>query len=448
MPFLESVKLCNFKSNLASKESFLLDCVMEIPEAPLFTHYEPSVSDVRLIDKSTVELLKGQLDEIRDVIERHNNDKSGIQLILDRNEKLPELQAFYRTILNRFRHVSFKTILRISYELDALIDTAINNNSVLDDSLFNLNTFTHDEYNKISRLRSAPPENIYDSSLARELDLQLNSLSFFVVKLHLTQKIYIKDIQKKLMHNGEELSVDNIICPYTRRKISVSSTLNTQYQAEKFLAIYLALAKLSNPSQEDESEEIRDFLNNRTPGGRDAYLQKAERILIRYLVSPKQYLFSPSQQQFLNDIGAAEARRQMSHSIDLRFKKLSLRYSHLWKNEKPFKENVLAVLMDYNKQNSCFPQLNLFITGHWNRHHNRPVARAIAQLKNGDVSKILSELEIEITKHPGFNRQGSLMRRLDFILYQEFISNKSEMLLQAEDPSNSGESLLRMGQIH
>ncbi|WED43877.1 DUF5617 domain-containing protein [Legionella cardiaca] len=437
MPLLSSIDIHHFSDKIKEKEGFFIDSsTLEIPDVPLFSNYEPGNADVRLIAKDSVAALKKQFDDAREIIQLDANDETGIQIALDKVEDLSELQVQYHAILKKMGTASRENFIRTCQSLDKIFALILTNTVSLDE-IVSTPTITPiiiphlDECIEIIRILQTLPEQ------ENEEDALASSLSYFFLNSIFRQAAIVNENKKKLTLDGEQLTEDDIICPFTRKKISVSGSLKSQKDAENFLAIYIALSRLAGAK---ESDELKSFLDLQEEG-RESYLRKANKCLVQYLDSPKRFPFTAYQQQFLNDIGAADAEQQMKQSSEyLHFKELEGRYSHLWDNEKAFTRNVLALLIDYNKQDWCIPALGLFFTAHWNRHHHALVARAIEVLESGkDITETLAELEKDVKKHPKFDAEGSLMRRVAFIRYQAELSIDAPDTLLSSFPGDGAE---------
>lgn len=302
---------------------------------------------------------------------------------------------------------------------------------------------------------------------------------FFIVQqsnVEKQRKSLIKDKE------GNLFTADEIPCPYTREVINLTDALATAKSglANNFLSLSIFLIKLA----QIENDDVEDYLSENP-----TYLEKAEKVFINYVNSPDQFNFSKAHCDFLNQFGLQAAREQVLEQQRLKSPKsdpvkpvqgqtaspqkspaskpdlnkynflnrksspeipvadktidktstsklnanqnqLANRYDHLWNDNLSIRENVLAVLKDYSKLNSSTPNLALFITGHWNRHHHSLVAVTVWDIrsKNEDNSGLLdrlTQLEQSAQRSKDFNSTGSLARRIDYI--RNKISAKAEL---------------------
>jgi Domain of unknown function (DUF5617) len=95
---------------------------------------------------------------------------------------------------------------------------------------------------------------------------------------------------------------------------------------------------------------------------------------------------------------------------------LNKRYDKLWDKTKSNSMNIRAVLADYTQDNSYFW---LTVKAHLNRHHIEAVTNIIKKIDengyyNDDDDAIVEDL-YAIAKQVGFNKEGSLNRRIQFI---------------------------------
>ncbi|CEK11150.1 DUF5617 domain-containing protein [Legionella hackeliae] len=404
MSYLLPINLNHYKKKIKDRTTFLIDSSsQEIPDDPLFSCYEDS-EEIRLISKETLETFQKNLDEVRKLIQRHGSDGSQISIALEalgESDDLSLLQQKYKEILLKKTGQNIMAIRQFCLFMDVLVFSA-RTTPYFFDTIFSQNSpVLHDEIIEIVILANQTPTHYM-------------SLSDFLTLLQIHQESLIQENRKKLLHNGEALGETTVVCPYTRKKISVSASLETADVAKDFLAIFVALYTLADlPFSELKAHESKD------------YLYQAQETLLRYLKNPTVFTFTETQRKFLDELGINDVKNQLNQLAvhnRLNCQPVYNRYNHLWENqaneETTIEENALKLLIDYNKQNWILPSVGLFFTGHWRRHHYGIVAKAIERLQRGDdLQSTLEELETAARIHPQFNEEGSLINRLNCIRY-------------------------------
>ncbi|WP_131793456.1 DUF5617 domain-containing protein [Legionella brunensis] len=401
MPFFTQIDTRKFAEKIKEKATYIIDSqLFEIPETPLLASYEDPYAEVRLISEDTINGLKKVLDDIRKLITRDEADVSAISIALEEENELPELQKKYKSILLTMGNQPIETIFRKCAQFQSIIMIGLLQPVILNEVVLRLNDdflpFLEDILSIIEIMKGLGPND------------PILFLPQFCQAMVLKQAAIVDQKKKTLLHEGEVLTENQVVCPFTRKKIAIDASSKSEKRAKDLVAIYIALSKLADLDEIDDNNSMSNFLASQPKN----YLQEANRTLIQYLVSPQQFDFTFKESQFLADIGTVEAAKQV--------KSLYERYTHLWHEEKSFDENALDILIDYNKQNWFSPTLGLFFTGHWNRNHHQIVSASIKSLQKeeANISFVLEQLEMEMKKNPNFNAQGSLMRRLEFIRYQ------------------------------
>ncbi|KTD25676.1 Uncharacterised protein [Legionella lansingensis] len=405
-PFTQ-ITLPNLKNAIKNKLTFLIDAAtQDIPQDPVLVAYL-NYSEVRLMSKTTLRALHQQLIDARKTIDEGAADISGIRIALQQlqESELSEVEKFYRRILLNRTGTSSEEILT---QCEALQVFAL---LVLTDPI----SFLQFVLPIVSPPFAAAA--IHLAKLFRNSDATepVPTPVLFCMEMIFEQQAIIEENRKKLLHNGVELTTDQILCPYTRKTTVVSTSLSTTKKAQDFLAICIALAKLAKVDDSDIDQFLRAKPAN--------YLRTANKTLLQYVLLPQTFSFTAQEKQFLIDLGVEEAAKQIRIAYDKC-------YSHLWREDNDAKANTLAVLIDYNKQDWFSPTLGLFFTGHWNRHHHQLVRQTIEDIKTGkSLCLALQELRTAATKHPNFNIEGSLIRRC------EFIAHKGKIELNPVNPS-------------
>ncbi|WP_419420281.1 DUF5617 domain-containing protein [Legionella sp. D16C41] len=389
------------KLALAGKISCLYDPISyEIPSDPVFVYYEQN-QFVRLFSKQSIIGLQKQLQECHQLVKEGEQDKSYIKLALKQHIPRNTTEAIYKDLL--------LAMVKEGFSINRLVKSC----EVLDAIIFYLSNMSLNS-NFIITTEDLPRELIFVIQYITQLhQLILNQqeqdseveylpISVFLEELILLQTAIVEENRKKLFApTGQSLSLNEVLCPYSRAIINVEKTLASADLAKIFLKLIIAVVKISNL----ESLEVKEFLRNQ----KDNYLEEACQELNNYITKKPNY-FTPQQNKFLNDIGIS---RIIEHD---RMLKLSKRYNHLWSRKKSFTENTLTILNDYSKLHTTSPPFSLFITCHWNRKHHYIVKQAIQRIQNNvSVKQVIADLEIQARDNPQFNVGGSLSRRLEFI---------------------------------
>lgn len=393
---LSLINLSQYKTRLKEASSYFQDAaLMEIPSDAVFVTYANQVKPhgIRLLSKSSLETSLRQNAEARTIVREGNHDNSGIMVAMRLAEDLPPREKLIKEALEKLIRRGLNIQQIISMERIAFFTILLQpDNFPLLNQMFEIDSPVADIANLIFCLMlqgGYPP-----FSLA----------NFAMIMFQKQTAIVEENRQKLLQKDGSPLSENQIICPYTRETINVDFSQKNQKYAPDFIAVFIALSKLAKADE----PSIDNFLDSQPRN----YLANANQKLLDYLRKPAKFGFSKEQHQFLQEIGTAEAAKQ------LRFhEKLEPAYKDLWVEDDTVEGNVLRLLIDYSKKNWCLPSLGLFFTGHWNRHHHSIVNEAIESLQQGDrtLKQILDNLEKKAKTHPNFNAEGSLMCRLDYI---------------------------------
>nr|HAT8713397.1 hypothetical protein [Legionella jordanis] len=394
-----------FAVKIQEKISFLVDpASFEIPEDPVLVHYQNS--DLRIMSEETLRQLHQEFDECHKIIDEFDRDPSGVRIALKRPENWSEMEEVYaQLITSLLEKYNFTTegLLIYCSTLWAVIERTLEDRSFLKNK--NLPPHLINFISKNKEIIIDLLNNIY--GFQRD---HLPQLVHFFQKLFYTQLLLVNNSEKKLIQNGIKLESKEVFCPYTREKIDLSATLASQIRSGHFLAIFIGFSQFAAVKE----SEIDDFLKQKD----EFYLQEAQKTFVKFLFSPNHFSFSQSEKNFLNDLGIAEIRQKWLHTH-------SRSYEALWASA-DLKTNVLKILRDYNKENLFGSKLGLFFTGHWNRHHQKLMHRAIASIESGEnIQVALNNLLNDAKNHPNFNVKGALVSRL------EYISLKSGVLIES-----------------
>lgn len=222
-------------------------------------------------------------------------------------------------------------------------------------------------------------------------------------------------------------------------------------ESKKIAAIVLALkarateAELIDLLEEDEEEvvtqakafgvtdtELHEFLN---PQQSD-YLQAATKTLTEYALDPQgSPAFSKEQQRMLDKMGMQVVVGSLQGLKDS--------FDELWDPVADYRDNVLALLVDYSKAEDWCPWLSLLLSGHWNRHYLDLVNKAIIQLKaDMDVDIVLKDLETDARQKAKidertFNEEGCLAKRLRFFKSNAMLEDFADLSLEEGSPAPS-----------
>ncbi|KTD23763.1 Uncharacterised protein [Legionella lansingensis] len=389
MHLLSDINLSEYQQEIKERLTLLIDpASRNIPVDPIFLHYtDATTTVVRLFSKASVLEYQRQNDTSRKILQELKEDKTGILIALMQAQNLSEAEKKYKAFLLKMKHLTGEEMMAILNELAQIVKLAHFSKS-LQPILFEIHGLLHRSIDVYLHEFKVMAESA-------GFEKTLEGLCLFHSALFAEQTRLTAMHHGKLLHNEVTLTTNEIVCPVTRYKIAISNSLATSSKAENFLAILIALSQLAHL----EDDDIKNFLKTQPKN----YLEAAENKLVQYLRYPFWFNFTKEQNQFLEKIGAKEALKQ-------------LRYRHLWNEHKSSEENILSLLKDYNKEDWHFPSLGLFLTGHWRRHHHEQIRIAIRKMQTGTAAaEVLQELDSYAKKHPQYNPDGSLARRLEFI---------------------------------
>ncbi|STX28096.1 Uncharacterised protein [Legionella beliardensis] len=393
------------KKSVSEQISNICDPIsLVIPNDPVFIYYGEHLPNVRIFSKQTLISLQHLLKTSRHLYTQGLEDKSFIKLALAQHTPRNEEEAVYKELLLLMveKNLNGMSLTTVCQRLDVTLFLLINLPLNLSITLQPINWFSEFNFirNYIVRIHEiVRNRQRYEGNTAT---IEHHPISAFLEELILLQTGIIEENRKKLLSTkGEILSLNQILCPYTRYVIDVEKTLATINQANLFLKLVVALAMLTDL----KDAEIDSFLQAQPPN----YLQNAYKELKDYIENQPN-VFTLQQQKFLADMGILDIIKQTRLTV------LNKRYQHLWNEANSFKDNTLAILNDYSKLTYPSPQFQLFITGHWARHHHVIVKKAIEQIEEGiALEHVLANLRAHARCHPGFDPKGSLARRLEFI---------------------------------
>lgn len=396
MLYFSQLDIAHFQGQITDKISRLIDPgTGEIPEDPVFVSYL-ELNSLRLMSQHSIKELQRQNDYCRQLLQEAEKDRTGIRLALEQADDLSTLEMEYKALLLRIENICFQEVLNRCTYLENSANVLIGFPPEFQTPMkrilgfFYKNAFSLlDDFLKIVIYRSKSKQPVL-------------TLPQFCEKMFLTQTRIVEENRRKLINKGRVLTSDQVRCPYYRETIIVSSSLFSRKKADDFLALVVALSQLAKV----KDSSITTFLTSQSAN----YLNQANRKLRQYLHNPKYFRFTEEQTQYLEVIGAKEAAKQLQ---------LYEKYMGLWDDKKTLEMNVLSLLIDYKKQDWQYPSIGLFLTGHWNRHHQGIVLDAILAIQAGKpLNLILEQLKISAKVHPKYDAEGSLMRRLAFIHYK------------------------------
>ncbi|QRN04516.1 hypothetical protein GH742_11880 [Legionella sp. MW5194] len=374
--------------------SRLIDAVdtFEIPDDPVIVHYVGK-DWVRIMSARSLKSMLDYQQQHLDYVQNYARDPSGIALSLSRQTELTAPEHRYKLFLASL--VQAKLDYQAIWTLCKSFEEKWNFYREIDPQLKNKTLL-----GTIRESFSTKEQAYFDKFAAC---FTQESLSDFIPITSCAENLHGQQVSTfKKCKNYKELmgsrKYDEICCPSTREVIDGKKSLLTRDAADTFIAIYMVLAKMAGV----ETDEIQAFLEKQESD----YLRLGEQKLYRYLQNPRLFGFTSATRQLLLEMGVAK--------IKLTFKG---DYTHLWPlQESTPKQNALKMLIDYSKMDSTYPALVRFFTAHTQRHHHPLVKQAVDALVKGEsIHEVMMTLETEARKHPLFNEEGSLMRRLRFI---------------------------------
>lgn len=411
MPLRKLLNKEKYQKRVKEYLSRLLDpALYEIPSDPVFVMYSKSSELVRLFSKKTLLECKRQNDISRLILKKGFSDPTGIALALESYKDEKPNEKKFRIFLQSLGNISGEEIINILIRIQKIIPL-LSLPSFLKNSYLVSLTFL------ITDLK--PHLNNFLIIFRDESSLNKTMMDLFIFfeKLFKKQSEIIALNHNLLMKKGRSLNHNEIICPYSREIICVSDSLRSENRAKVFLSLLIALCQL----MQFQDEEIENFIAKQDID----YLKKAHDNLYDYLLHPKVYQFTPAQCQFLNEMGAEMAFKQIRY-----LKILKPKFNYLWKSESSFLSNVRSLLVNYSRANWRVPALGLFFNGDWNHHHTENVRKALLDLDTGTpVIQVLNTLKTTIQKKPEFNEEGKLIKMLAFIEYK-----LNKLPLQSDHP--------------
>lgn len=384
-PWIEKIR------NMVSR---LIDTIdtFEIPDDPVIVHYVAK-DWLRIMSAQSLKSMLDYQQQHLDYVQQYAKDPSGIALSLNRATGLIPLEHQYNLFLALLieEKLDYQAIFTLckSFEEKWTFYREIDP-QLKDKTLFG----------SIRETFSAKEQAYFDKFAACFTQDSLSDfipITSYVENLHFQQVSYFKKCKDYKKSMGSR-KYNEICCPVTREVIDGKKSLLTREAADSFIAIYMVLASMARV----ETDEIQAFLEKQELD----YLRLSEQKLYRYLQNPRLFGFTSATRQLLLEMGVAK--------IKLTFKG---DYTHLWSlQETTPKQNALKILIDYSKMDSTYPALVRFFTAHTQRHHHPLVKVAVDALVQGEnIHSVMMTLETEARKHPFFNEEGSLMRRLRFI---------------------------------
>lgn len=441
---LANIDLTRFQDAIVENLTFLIDSItLEIVTEPVFVHYVDS-QQVRVFSADSMRRSLDQINQSRTFVYLAENDPSGIgQLLEDLKEHTP-LQKTFMGILRAWvvdLHLNAQQIselcrafdgvyLLISSELDPSVSAETI--ALLRNQLEGVRFLDHfDNY-------------LFARMMATDTPINDTLITVFATRLFLQQSQELATNKRKLLDDNERpLAENEMVCPFTKKKIDVVASLATNKEASDFVDLIIALGKLAKVKNSDMEAYI-EFKESQDK----KYLEHAHNKLVNYLQNPEPFNFDEAQKAFLVELGLGEVVKQVKKTkngagvinIDHKGKEKESsglykgplendqdllngqkNYNHLWSQEKTLQENVLGMLQDYSKLNAFSPGLALFFTRHWFRNHHQSIIEIVTAIqveKEADevfLADQLNTLEKQAKGHPKFNENGSLMRRLRFI---------------------------------
>ncbi|KTD16767.1 DUF5617 domain-containing protein [Legionella jordanis] len=390
MSLLTEINLIKYQQAAKEKLTLLIDpATRSIPNDPVFVCYaDGGIATPRLFSKAAVIEYLHQNSVSRNILKELQEDKTGFFVALKHADQLSDAEEKYKNFLLTLKNLSAEKIIQILKNL-IYVSKIFYFSEEIRSVLFRVYCIL--DYESKTHIEQ------FLNVLQKEEDFEQavrDLCQFYEYLFYLQTEINLIH-HNKLVRDNRSLGETEFICPVTRRITSGHRTLASQQSANKFLAIFIVLSHLAKV----ESEDIQTFLEQQPID----YFNKAEQLLYHYARFPAQYNFSKEQVAFLNAVGAREV---ISH----------IRYKHLWQDGNSFEENVLSLLIDYNKQNWQYPSLGLFLTGHWNRHHQERIREAIQELQDGkNVHLVIKELKDYIDSINEVNPDGSLAMRLAYM---------------------------------
>ncbi|MDX1836395.1 hypothetical protein DIZ81_01805 [Legionella taurinensis] len=379
---------------IRDRVSRLIDTIetFEIPDDPVIVHYVGKdwfrIMSARSL-KSMLDYQQQHLDYVQD----YTRDHSGIALSLSRKTESTPLEHRYNLFLASLIQANLE--YQAIFTLCKSFEEKWNFYREIDPQFKDKALF-----GSIRETFSAKEQAYFDKFAACFTQDSLSDfipITSYVENLHFQQVTHFKKCKDYKESMGSR-KYDEICCPSTRAVIDGKKSLLTRDAADSFVAIYMVLASMARV----ETDEIQAFLGKQESD----YLRLGEQKLYRYLQNPRLFGFTSATRELLLEMGVAK--------IKLAFKG---DYTHLWSlHEATPKQNALKMLIDYSKMDSAYPALVRFFTAHTQRHHHPLVKQAVDALVKGDnIHNVMMTLETEARKHPLFNEEGSLMRRLRFI---------------------------------
>ncbi|KTD16357.1 DUF5617 domain-containing protein [Legionella jordanis] len=410
MELFKKLDLSAFRQKIQDRITFFTDPVcLEIPDDPVLLSY--IVPDTpRLMSKESIKRMQQENESSRALIQRHERDASCIAIALETYEPSNDAEELLKVIFLSLTNKTAAAIQIFSMTLGVLTHLALTNPGQFQRIFEMGDTFL--EHIEIILLLN----DVYSENRKNNQPILLPQ-HFFELQV-LRQQAIIEENKKKLKNGEETLSSNEIICPVTRNNIAYAETLASEGKAKHFQAIFIYLSQLAQVND----DSLNEFLESKS----DDYVQFAHSTFMRYLRSPGEFHFSPQEASFLDELGLAEAR---AHFLPIfkREQQLQRAYAHLWSESQSSRENALKVLIDYNKEDWRIPSLGLFFTGHWNRHHHGLVREAILNLNVGaNLSDTLKNLYERAKTNEHFNPKGSLVSRLEYILYKSNLHMEPE----------------------
>jgi hypothetical protein len=293
--WMEKINLLNFRDHIEDFISQLADpALLIIPDDPVFVSYR-TAQQIRLMSANSLSELAKQLEESRQFIKKARLDISEISLVIASNNADKPYELVFKDMLRALVEKGMnRAQIRITcYVIHTGAIEAFNTAKKSE----SLSTIIIDNFKKLLGEEKAPLIDDYlkvlntpdKSSIAKLLPAYLEELITL-------QQVELDMHHKKLRdESGNDLTTEEIICPFTRQVINIERSRATQSCANQFLMLVVILAQLAKV----ESRDLEEFIASQNKD----YVHNSTELLQQYVHNPQQLLFTDEQHQLLNQLG-------------------------------------------------------------------------------------------------------------------------------------------------
>lgn len=306
--WLENIDLSSVKAQIEDFVNHLADpASLVIPNDPVFVSYR-KFEQLRLMSASSLQEMSKQMEASRQFIAQAPQDKSQIALVVQNSNTDKPYEAELKKILQALVETG-KDKAQISMTCNA-----INGGLIMAHMAAKQNKEAAiaiiDRIKKIGEQNVAPLVDKYWEILeTTDKSDGFKLLPQYLEELITQQAVELESHRKKLRDDGgEDLTVEEVICPVTRQVINASNSLATQKDASHFMMLIVVLAQLAKIKNYDLDEFIAPQNND--------YMNKCFELLQQYVQNSNQFSLTPAQHQVLKQLGMDKVEQQwQAHSV-------------------------------------------------------------------------------------------------------------------------------------